>query len=551
MQAIERRPLLAVALVASAVALGHAIWVLTHRHLGALDPDEAGYVAAALRFQRSIDPLHPLEFVRTVMSGGNGPFVPLLALPLLIAGPRAHGTVMLVQPLLLVFTCVAIAGTTRRLASPLTAFATGCAFLALPSVALATQSFWLGLGATACMAGAAWALVESDRLTNRWIWAFGALAGCMALSRTMTLAFVPGLFLAAAILAGRDRRSWIGLAKAAAAAVVVAGPWYLLQRDAIFGYLIDYGYSERAGLFGSGGPLDRLSFRFDRISGDIGTWITWTVAAIALTAIPLAFLRWRRTGEVPAGTREALALGATVASGLAALVSTTNNGVWFELPLVALLVVLAGTLAHLTWWPLRVALVVQLVGQAVVVLAVTWWLVEPSAGLTAHYEHGFAQYDERYEQGRRDEQPEAAADWWELTTSVEEYLRELDGGTGLGAEFIVSGNMQLFNSNTIALASELEGWGPQVVIPDTTLDDAERAEDLDPRGSGRDGRELERVLVLALHDHILFTPDAEVESFHRQALGSGWEEVRSFDMPGDGRVVVMRHAAASQDLGGG
>lgn len=546
-RAVERHPLVAVAVVASIVAAGHAIWVLTHRRLGALDPDEAGYIATALRFQRSIDPAHPLEFVRSVMSGGNGPLVPLLAVPLLILGPRSHGTVMIVQPLLLVFTCVSIAGATRRMTGPVTAFATGCSFLALPSAALATQSFWLGLGATACMTGAAWALVASERLTNRWTYAFGLATACMALSRTMTLAFVPGLFAAAAVLAGRDRRSWLGVARALGVMIVVAAPWYVLQREAIFGYLIDYGYSDRAGLFGSGGPLDRLAFRFDRISGDIGTSIVWTMAIIAATGIPIAVARYRKTGALPRGTREAGAFSLAVLIGLAALVSTSNNGVWFELPLIGLMLAIAGFIAYQSFLVLRIALGVQLIGQAVLVLAVTWWVVEPAAGLTAHYEQGFAQYDERYEQGRRDEQPEAARDWWELNESVEEAMRQLDGGTGLGALFTVSGNMQLFNSNTLSLAGELQGWGPAVRIPDTTLDPGEREPDLDPQALGRDGREVERILVVALHDKILFTPDAEVEDFYRQALDAGWERTQSFPMPGGGQVVILRHPAGSPD----
>lgn len=552
LRAVERHPLLAVALVAGAVALGHALWVLTHRRLGALDPDEAGYIAAALRFQRSIDPAHPVEFLRTVMSGGNGPLVPLLALPLLIVGPRNPLTVMMVQPLLLVFTCVGIAGITRRITGPVAAFATGCSFLAIPAAALATQSFWLGLGATASMVGAFWALAVSDRLTNRWSYVFGFGIACMALSRTMTLAFIPGLLTAGAIMAGRNRKSWMGMARAAVVMLVVAGPWYLLQREAIFGYLIDYGYSDRAGLFGSGGPLDRLSFRFERISGDIGSWIVVTVLVIAAAVIPAALWRYWKQRTVPHGAREMLALTSTVAIGTAALVSTSNNGVWFELPLIGLLVVLAGALASQAWWPLRAALVVQVIGQAAVVLAVTWWLVSPWGGLTAHYEYGFAQYDARYDQGRRDEQPAAAQDWWELSQAVEREMRRVDGGTGDGAVFTLSGNMQLFNSNTLSLAGEVQAWGPAIRIPDTTVDASERAADLTPTAQGRDGRTVERVVVLALHDRILFTPDAEVASFARQAEREGWEVDSELDMPGGGTVRILRHpdAAGNGEAGG-
>jgi hypothetical protein len=431
------------------------------------------------------------------------------------------------------------------MAGPIAAFSTGCAFLAFPTAALATQSFWLGLGATASMAAAVWALFSSEHLTNRWTYAYGLGIACMALSRTMAFAFVPGLLLAGAIMCGRDRRSWWGLARAVTVAFVVAGPWYVLQREAIFGYLLDYGYGPRAGLFGSGGPMDRLAFRFDRISGDIGTSLTTTALVIAATALPVIGYHWWRSQQAPQGAREFSALLVAVLLGIAALVSTTNNGVWFELPLIALLVALTGALAARAWLVLRVALVVQLIGQAAIVLAVTWWLVPPRLEITAHYEYGFAQYDGRYDQGRRDDQPAAARDWRELSSDLERAMNRIDGGTGLGAVFTVSGNMQLFNSNTLALAGELQGWGPTIRIPDTTLEPEERAGDLTPTTVAGDGREVQRVLVLAIHDRILFTPDAEVDAFYRQARREGWRAVDSYDMPGGGQVLVMRHPDAS------
>lgn len=538
---IETHPLLCVAAVAICVAMGHAIWIWTHRRVGALDPDEAGYIAAALRLQRSIDPLHPLEFVRTAMSGGNGPLVPFLAVPLLLVGPRDPRTVMMLQPILMVVTCVAIGGITRRMAGPIAAFATGTAFLALPTVSLATQSFWLGLGATTFMALAVWALFSSDALTNRWTYAFGASIGCMALSRTMAIAFVPGLVVAGAVIAGNKRASWWGLVRAVACALLVAGPWYFLQRSSIFGYLLDYGYGDRAGLFGSGGPIDRLGFRYERISGDIGTSLTFTVLLAALVTIPPALWRCWKDRQPPSSAPEFLAIALAVALGLAALVSTSNSGVWFELPLIALMVAGAGALMARAWLPIRLALVIQLCGQGVIILLVTWWLVAPRLGMTAHYEHGFAQYDERYEQGRRDEQPLAAADWRRLSQQTVNELKSIDGGTGYDTTFTVSGNMQLFNSNTLALAGEQTGWGLAIRIPDTTMGQKDRSRELTPTTVGPDGRTVERVLVVALHDQHLFTPDENVQAFARQARRAGWRETSTIPMPDGGTVLIMRH----------
>ena len=293
------------------------------------------------------------------------------------------------------------------------------------------------------------------------------------------------------------------------------------MRETVFGYLISYGYGPRAGLFGQGGPLQRLEFRYDRISGDVGRGLTTTAVLVALVGIAAIGWRWWRDHTPPENGRPILAVFATVALGMAALISTSNNGVWFELPLIVLLVPLVGSMAAKAALPFRLVLLGQIATQAVVVLAVLWWVVPPRWGITAHYEDGFAQYDERFASDRRDELTEAAEDWRRVNGLVAEELRELDGEEGLGAVFTTTGNMQLLNTNTIALASELGGWGPRQEVPDTTAETDRLDEYLTPTATGSDGRIVERMLVVALHDQHLFTPDAEVGDFYRRALSEG------------------------------
>ena len=189
---------------ASVIAVGHAVWIWSNRHIGAFDPDEAGYAAHALRVHRNIDFQHPFATLREAANAGNGPLVPSLAVPLLIPGPRDPRTVMMIQPLLLILSSVSVAGIARRLAGPGTALACGLTFLVLPTAALATQSFWLGLGAASMMGVSVWALLASEQGTNRWVWVYGAAMAAMTLSRSMALAFVPGLLLAGVIVCWTD-----------------------------------------------------------------------------------------------------------------------------------------------------------------------------------------------------------------------------------------------------------------------------------------------------------------------------------------------------------
>ena len=537
-------PLLTVAVVASVVALGHAVWIWTHRHLGAFDPDEAGYAAHALRVHRTIDLQHPFAAIREAVNAGNGPFVPSLAVPLLLPGPRDPRTVMMIQPILLVLGSVSVAGIARRLSGSGAALACGLTFLVLPTVGLATQSFWLGLGAASMMGVSVWALLASERGANRWVWVYGAAMAAMTLSRTMALAFVPGLVVAGVIMTWGDRRGQRRIVGSWLLAAAIAGPWFLVMRETVFGYLVSYGYGPRAGLFGQGGPLQRLEFRYERISGDVGRGLTTSAVLVALVGAAVIGWRWWRSRTPPDGGRPTAAVLATFVLGLAALVSTTNNGVWFELPLIVLLVPLVGSLAARAMPVFRAALSLQIAAQAVVVLAVLWWIVPPRWGITAHYENGFAQYDERFASDRRDELSAAARDWRRVNAAVAEEMRRLDGQDGLGAVFVVTGNMQLLNTNTIALASELSGWGPRQEVPDTTAETARLAEHLTPTATGADGRIVERVLVVALHDQHLFTPDAEVIAFYRRARAEGWRVATTIAMPDGGEVAIMRHVSS-------
>jgi len=108
------------------------------------------------------------------------------------------------------------------------------------------------------------------------------------------------------------------------------------------------------------------------------------------------------------------------------------------------------------------------------------------------------------------------------------------------AQITVSGNFQMFNTNTLQLASELEGRTLRVQVPDTVTTPKRRAADLEPRVDD-DGQALERILVVALHDEILFTPDARVRSLYREAKAAGWREVHRAAIPVGGTVVVLRH----------
>ena len=543
------RPLLVVGAVSLAMAVIHGIWIWNHRRLGALDPDESGYIATALRYHRTFSLLHPYEFIRAVGGTGFAPLVPLLSVPLLWLGPVDPRTVMLMQPILMVVGAVAVAGITLRLATPRAAIAAGCTFVVIPTVVLAAQTYWFGLSAAVSVAVAMWALVASERCTTRVTWWFGAGLAAMLLSRTMSLGFLPGALLAAVIVMRKERLAVVRLAQSLVVLVLIAGPWWFVERSTIFGYLTDYGYGHRASLFGEGGPLTRFWFRVGRVGDAVGLNVALTaVVVIAITAALAAVANPRRP-ELTDRWRSGLALALAAGLGLVALVSTSNSGVWFELPIVILVIPLAAMVISQAPPVLRFAAMVPIIGMAVVQSLAAWWVLPPeTAGLvwiaqnhihSTQQEPGFAEYDLRLSTAQRPEARRAAADWWALTSEVSTLVHRIERSAGPTSLWL-SGNMEMFNTNTMNLFAELHGRGTAFHIPDTTLPSAARRADLTPTVLEKDGTRSERILVVALHDHILFTPDHDVASFTRQARALGWRTVRRVPMPGGGTVEILR-----------
>ncbi len=551
-RALLRHPLVTTAVLVGGIALANAWWIWTHRYLGGFDPDESSYLSTALRIQRSIDPRSPVDFVRAVLSSGHGVAVPTFSLPFLLVGPRDPRTAMMLQPVLQVFIGVAVAGITRRLARPSVAIVAGCWVALLPTVTTAVQSYWYGLGAAAALSAAVWALLESDRGRNRMIWLVGVAVGLMLLSRTMTLGYLPACGLAVLVVCWGDRRGLLRGVGALVLGVVIASPWYLLNRDAIFGYLLSFGYGKRAELFGQPGFADRISLRWERyvtgfLPNSFSVDLTYPLAFTVVVMCGIVVVRCLR-GRPPRDmqVRSYLAVVAVVIAGTAALVSTANNGVWFELPLVVMMVpMFAAALAQLPrplWLGAATIALVVGVGNLVGALWLTPW--NPDRPVS-HFEWGFSEYDERFVPSRRADHEAAAAEWWSLSQELEQAMREISPD-GRSAAFVVTGNTHLVNAGTIRMAAELDSWDPTVIIPDTTSA-ATRVRELSPTVTT--DRTAERVLVVGLHDQILWPLDADVLTYLDEAEQRGYRIVDRFPMPRGGEFVILRRPDPA-DAGG-
>ncbi|MBA3736236.1 MAG: glycosyltransferase family 39 protein [Actinobacteria bacterium] len=371
----------------------HVVWLVRFRRGYVTEWDESGYLQFALS---NFDDLHDhglSAFARTVGSRGTFgpllPFVTSLAYP--IVGRGIFGS-LLVLPLFFAGLVGASFGLARRLVSDSWAVVAALAVAAIPAVTDYTRLFHFALPATACMTAALWALVRSEGFRRPgWAAAFGLFVALTLLSRTMTVAYIPGFALAAgtAFLVGAPelRVRLRNLAIAVGTTGLIAGPWYIRNARSVYDLLLHSGYGEGATPFGRRYHVASWGYWTKELRLDLSyMWLPLAAALVVCFVVALAYLVARRpqlirTGR-PRSPRAAavLALVLVVLEGYLVLTSSRNEGTGFALPWVPALVILGVTAAaSIPARTVRVALAGVLVVVSLgAVLSKSGW-VEPLA----------------------------------------------------------------------------------------------------------------------------------------------------------------------------
>jgi len=350
-----RSAVLVVAGMVVVMVVLHVVWLVRFRRGYVTEWDESGYLQFALS---NFDALHDhglWAFAKTV--GGRGTFGPLLPFVTSIAYPVVGRGVfgsLLVVPLFFVGLVAAAFGLARQFVSDWWAVLAAFAVAAIPAVTDYARLFHFALPATACMTAALWALVRTGGLRRSgWAAAFGAFVGLTLLSRTMTVAYVPGFVLAAGALflveAPDLRDKARNLAIAAGAAILVAGPWYLVNARSVYDLLLGTGYGEAATPYGRDYPVASWGYWSKELRLDLALlWLPLGCVLLAafVAAFGYAAMRRSRAGAplltLPRSTRAValLALVLVVLEGYLALTSSRNEGTAFALPWLPALVVL-------------------------------------------------------------------------------------------------------------------------------------------------------------------------------------------------------------------
>ena len=371
----RRAPVLTLAGALAVLVASHVLWLALVRRGYPLNVDEAGYLGIAFDFTEAVRD----GALRTAWESqrSQAPLVPLLTAPVGLVRMAIIPSYAVLIGFFVLLT-LATYGVARRLVSPWWAVLAALVVATLPAVTDLTRTYIFAVPAAALTMSAIYALGRSDHLRHRrWAIAFGALIGLMVLSRTMNISYVPGLVTAAVVVlaaapSGR-RRGAVNLALGALAGLFVAWTWYRTSWDTVLAYLRDAGYGDRSAEFSSGetgwGSSERwLADIRNVVQNDLYVPMTVLLAAGLAAALAALVRRLRAlggTGErVQALARSPALVPAVVAlEGYLAIVSSTNAGYAFALPLLAPIVVVAvAGLARLPAGPARTGLAVALAG---------------------------------------------------------------------------------------------------------------------------------------------------------------------------------------------
>jgi 4-amino-4-deoxy-L-arabinose transferase-like glycosyltransferase len=328
--------------------------IVVHRKDGAMNIDEAGYLSMSVTDYSALRSGGPVQLVRSVLSQPTqAPLVPLLS-SLVYAGagrPSVVGAyaVQLLALLLLILTAYAIGA---MLAGRWAGLVAALTVTALPIVLNYVRDYMFALPAAAAAMVALWAALRSDLLQRKWftvVW--GAALGAMILSRTMTIAFLPGFALVAILqlfASPRRRRSLTGLACGLAAGLVVAGPWYVAQGRSVWVYLTSFGYGAASTNYGAArsvfSPQSWLISTRDNLNNYVWLPLALVLIAglVALVALVVArLLRTPRPRLRVAASSPWLYLVVVAVTGVVAMQSSRNNGTGFPAPILPVVMILA------------------------------------------------------------------------------------------------------------------------------------------------------------------------------------------------------------------
>lgn len=565
-EALAAHPLRTTAVLGAVVALVNVWWISEFRLQGGFDGDETSYLASAMRFRRILTSEGVVAFFAAVISNHrNGPLTSALsALTLRWSNPLV--TAMVVQPLFHVVAALAVAALVRRLVGNRPALLAGLVALALPGGILAARSYQLVPAATAFLCMAVLALVASNRGQNTgWMAAYGASVGAMLISRTMTVAFLPGLFVATVIVLKWNWRNSSRVLLAGALTLMIAAPWWVHEwNSSIVPYLFRYGYGRGSNELGPSSPLVRALVRLGLIMVDIRPLLQVPAIAVCVGGAVVLLRRIRSGRELQNmldAHRSLIAVWSVIGVSWCALLSSSNMGTWFQVPLeilaVAALVATGASLRPSIQRPLW--MIVTVVSVANLLLIGSWQVgstVRMDGGSTlslplfggneTSHAIDFEAGDSRFAPTSTAAQRRQAMQDWALSENATAAAVQSVTPRRSRVMQTFIGDVRLFQSTTLELAEQLTGQGMspwEAPSARSTIGDGEVS--LEPFSS-----DLPRVLVAVRTKLRIEQEGYSPEPVLAEAENLGWILSRRIPLPDGGTVDILTHPSSLPNAGG-
>ncbi len=347
---------LIVAIGCVVMAAINVLWVAVYRHGYPMDVDENGYTMIGI-----------IDFFGWENGGFSGwweavqnqtpnaPLLPALTSIVLIFNPgvlQGFGVLIAFAALL----TLATYGIGERLAGPRLGALAALAVGTSQGIFVFTHEYIFALPTAAFLSCTVYALIRSEGMLRwRWAVACGAAIGLMMLSRTMAVAFLPGIGVAALLPIAvnyRDelKKRLLNLGLLVVSAVLVASTWYWNNFGPVYDYLTEFGYGSQAKNFGESSSTlswDRFKTVAEKIiQGDLLVPMS-VLVVIGLVACGVAVAQRLRAAEDRRAEAlrilgsNAMALFIVAGAGFGALMSSQNGGFGFTFPVAMLLPPLA------------------------------------------------------------------------------------------------------------------------------------------------------------------------------------------------------------------
>jgi hypothetical protein len=349
-----------VAAVALVVAIFDVWWFAKYRHGFPLTIDEAGYIAIGLNDHIGFQSGGLHGWWKAIEDEvPQAPLVPAIASATLILKNGVLNAFGVLTAFSVVLTLAAY-GIGKRLAGAALGALAAVVVATLPGTFVFAREYVFALPAAALLSCAVFALLCSDGLRNRrWSIACGVAIGLMLLTRTMTVAFVPPLLVAAVVAAiGRGRvlgqgqmgRRAVNLALLIFCTLVLAATWYLRNYEPVYEYLTNYGYGSNAANYGanhsllSWGRWNAVATRMIYTDLLLPLAVLIVIGLIVLACVAVRRVQTaesRRDTVIRLAASDVFTVALVVACCYVALTSSRNGGEGFTIPVSALLPPLA------------------------------------------------------------------------------------------------------------------------------------------------------------------------------------------------------------------